>query len=89
MRNLTFLLLIVGVFGITSNCKTELKNQWADSAITIDGGYSDWETVNLQFFEEINMVIGSQNDAENIYIMFRFTDQRLARKIQVMGVTIW
>lgn len=90
MKKLLFLLsVIVGLTLIFGCDAKELKNQWVDQPIAIDGDCKDWESFELQFFEEENLMMGSLNDAENIYIMFRYTDQQLARKIQRMGVTVW
>ena len=90
MRNLSFLFATILVFVMVHGCKNlKMQNQWADDPITIDGNYSDWDDNSLQYFEENNVMMGSMNDAENLYVMFRFNDQKLARKIQMFGVTIW
>ena len=90
MRNLSFLFATILVFVMVHGCKNlKMQNQWADDPITIDGNYSDWDDNSLQYFEENNTMMGSMNDADNLYIMFRFNDQTLARKIQMFGVTIW
>ena len=90
MRKQLCLLVMTLGFVLIIGCNSkELNNQWTDQPIKIDGDYSDWEGIDLQYFEELNLVMGSLNDAENLYLMFRFTDQKLARKIQKMGVTCW
>ncbi|MCD6116043.1 hypothetical protein J7K93_03420 [bacterium] len=88
-KQLSLLVLTLGFIMITGCNFKELNNQWTDKPMKIDGNYSDWEGVNLQYFETQNFVMGSVNDAENIYLMFRFTDQRLARRIQRAGITCW
>ena len=90
MKKLIIISTLILTFTIISGCDSyKIQNKWQDGKISIDGDYSDWEDNDLQFFEETNAVIGSVNDAENLYIMFRFTDQKLARRIKRMGVTLW
>ena len=82
-------LALFGIMLIIGCNSKELTNQWSDKPITIDGHYDDWEEYELQFFEDENLMMGTVNDAENLYIMFRFTDQQLVQKIQMRGVTLW
>jgi len=90
MKNSYILITLAFVFVLINSCKkVELQNQWAENPIVIDGDDPDWENLPLQYFEEPNVIVGSVNDEEYLYVMFRFNDQVLARKIQRFGVTVW
>jgi hypothetical protein len=55
----------------------------------VDGNGKDWEKFPLAFNEDFNFVYGALNTEEDIYLMFRFNDQRLARMLATRGGTIW
>lgn len=82
----SILLLLIFFSGCNSK---KLENHWIKQPVEVDGDFSDWEGIELQFSDDIDAGIASQNDAENFYLMFRFTDIQLLRKIQMMGITIW
>lgn len=86
------ILIIVGLIGfclITGCGGDKIQNQWADREITIDGKFVDWDGIAQYTLEDQNLVMGVANDANNLYLMFRGNDQQMARRIQMMGVTIW
>lgn len=90
MKKISFLLLIV--FGITLivGCKkTQITSQWKPKSLKVDGNGSDWEGIPLTMSDKINGVMGVVNDSENQYIILKLSDQRMARRIQMMGLTVW
>lgn len=90
MRKSFILIILPLALSFLTSCNSkELKNQWAEKSLTIDGNYDDWEGHDLHYFEDQNLMIGTLNDTENIYMMVRFSDMQLARKINRHGVTIW
>ena len=90
MKKLSIILIIIFMQSIIIGCNShEIQNQYSEGMITTDGDYTDWESIDLQYIEELNLVMGSLNDTENLFVMFRFTDHKLARKIEMMGVTFW
>lgn len=85
---LIFLGLVV--FSLIAGCGGDkIENQWADREIVIDGKFADWEGIAQYTLEDQNLVMGVANDANNLYLMFRGTDEQMARRIQMLGVTIW
>lgn len=90
MRKQFYFITVISLFLIIFSCKTkQIETQWTDKPITIDGDYSDWEGVPLEYFEDQNIILGAVNDNENLYIMFRFSDYNMAKRIQRMGITLW
>jgi hypothetical protein len=83
---LLFLLFIVIIFAGCGD--KELNSKWRTQNITIDGNDSDWSN-SLVFYEDINSLVGVQNDNDCLYLCLVTTDQQFERKILVTGLTIW
>jgi len=69
--------------------KMQITSQWKPESLKVDGNGSDWGEIPLMLSEKLNGIMGAANDAENQYLIFKFSDQRLARRIQRMGLTVW
>ncbi len=79
----TFFVLFYG-------CRTiPYDGNWIEDPIKIDGDFSDWEKIPAQFFEEQNVLMAACNDADNLYLAFRFREPKWAMAIQMTGLTIW
>ena len=74
---------------ITGCKKTEITNLWNENSIKIDGDDADWENAPLTISEDINAAFGTANDEKNLYLMLRFSDYRMVRRIQRIGLTVW
>jgi hypothetical protein len=61
----------------------------ADGLVAVDGLMSDWEELSATYFEDQGVVLGLANDSDNLYIMFRFRDEKWARTIRMSGITFW
>lgn len=73
-----------------TNCSSKkIQSQWQSEAISIDGMADDWNASELLFEEDLKMVYGIGNDAENIRFIMRFNDRRLARRIDMQGLVLW
>lgn len=88
-KNLIIVVCLLSMSFIIYCGGDKIQNQWADREIAIDGKFADWEGIAQYTLEDQNLVMGVANDANNIYLMFRGTDEQLARRIQMMGVTVW
>lgn len=90
MKKSIFIVISLIGFSLISGCGGDkIENQWLDQEIAIDGKYEDWEGINQNILEDLNIVVGMANDETNLYLMFRMNDERMARRIRMMGVTIW
>jgi len=85
---LSFLLVGVAASGIAK--AAEKYDSTATSyEMSLDGDPIDWEGVPIAFLEESLHVMALTHDEENLYIMYRFADERLARELMRRGVTLW
>jgi hypothetical protein len=72
------------------NCKgTEVQTNWSTTQVKIDGEANDWANTPMVYFEESGVQLGLRNDSENLYILFRFSNQAWARAIRMGGLTLW
>lgn len=69
--------------------KEPLIGHWAEAPIVIDGDGSEWPISHMTYMEETRGVIGVANDDSTLYLLFRFRDEKTARKAMVGGVTAW
>jgi hypothetical protein len=83
---LLFLLFFVITFAGCGD--QEINSKWRAQNITIDGNDSDWGS-SLVYYEDINSLVGVQNDNDYLYLCLVTTDQQIQRKIFAMGLTIW
>lgn len=84
-----FLAPFIILFLFTGCKKTEIKSQWLGQVINIDGDNSDWENVSAQYLKKPNSSISIANDEQNLYLLFRFSDENLARKILSRGLFLY
>ena len=90
MKKITYLLIILLSMTLIVGCKQKiLTSQWKPENLKVDGNGSDWEKIPLAMSDKINGLMGAVNDAENQYIIFKISDQRMARRIQTIGLTVW
>ena len=90
MRQKTYLLIFFLIYTFIYSCKnTEIKSQWQERTIKIDGDNSDWGNTATEYLKDVNAAIGICNDDQNLYVLFRFSDENLARKILSKGLVIF
>jgi len=66
-----------------------MESQPLGRTLELDGSPVDWEGVATRYLQESVRVLGVTHDADTMYVMFRFSDQRLARMILNSGVILW
>ena len=73
------------------DCKGQqgVETHWSEKSIQIDGQMTDWAGTPTTFFEESAVQLGLSNDSEELFILFRFTNQMWARLIRMGGLTLW
>jgi hypothetical protein len=81
-----FVLFIVITFAGCGD--QQINSKWRSQNITIDGNDSDWGN-SLVFYDDINSLVGVQNDNDYLYLCLVTTDQQLERRILRTGLTIW
>jgi hypothetical protein len=85
----TLVCALVG-FIVTASCKnTKLDSAWTTAPMLIDGRAQDWNGVTSHFIEESEASVAFANDNEQLYILVRTRDPRLASVIHRSGLKLW
>lgn len=84
------LLLTLSVLILVTSCKTqEMETHWVAEPVQVDGEMTEWASGSTAYFEDLGVQLGLSNDNQNLYILFRFSNQAWARAIRMGGVTLW
>lgn len=86
---LTTIFVTISLWGCGGGPAMEVQSHWSDSAVIIDGTADDWAEFPLEYSEKEKISLGVRNDSENIYFVFLARDERMVRKIQMAGITLW
>jgi len=55
----------------------------------LDGNPIDWQGFPIAYLEDNLHVMSIAHDDDNLYLMYRFADHGLARRLLMRGVTLW
>jgi len=84
-----FALLLAGS-SLLAGCKSqEVQTYWAAEPVDVDGEMAEWTGGSTVYFEDIGVQLGLQSDSQNLYLLFRFSNQAWAHAIRMGGVTLW
>jgi hypothetical protein len=82
-----FLSLAV-VLGALAKDKT-IESTWAASPLTIDGLANDWGGDPLNVEKKVKAEYAFRNDADTLYVLFKFNDLKYLSSIEITGMTLW
>lgn len=74
---------------LLSGCGSAFSSGWRQSAITIDGGSSDWSSAITPLSDDEQVQAGFANDDKNLYLIFVVSDRHRQAQIFAGGCTIW
>jgi hypothetical protein len=72
-----------------ADAATTIDSQPSSRPITLDGDPADWEGISVVYLEESLRTLAVTHDQDNLYLMYRFADDRLARNLLARGVILW
>lgn len=82
--------VLIMILMVVNGCgDKKYDSHWADNPVAVDGDNADWKKSSLTYFDDMQLVMGICNDDQNLYIIYKFNDIALARRIQMRGVTLW
>jgi len=85
---LLFLLVLTVPFaGMAKNAQVE--SRWQKLPLKIDGEIGDWLAPAFQIEKDVQVNYAFGNDAENLYLIFIFKDQKYLSSLAQTGLTIW
>ena len=83
------LLLLTSSGTVEAGAKAVLATPAVPTPIVLDGADDDWQGAPMTYLEDSVRVLAAAHDGTDLYIMFRFADESLARRIARFGVTLW
>ncbi|MGD9899647.1 MAG: hypothetical protein AB7T22_11045, partial [Calditrichaceae bacterium] len=90
MMRKSYIMVLMMVLLFMNACGDKnYESRWADIPVAVDGDNSDWSESSLTYFDKMQLVMGISNDEEHLYVIYKFNDISLARRIQMRGVTLW
>jgi hypothetical protein len=81
--------LVVAVCFVAVAKEKSVESKWAVSPLTIDGLVSDWEGSPLNVENKVKTEYAFRNDADNLYVLFKFNDLKYLSSIEITGMTLW
>jgi len=83
-----FLSLTVGISPEAAAAE-KIESSPIGDRIVLDGDPSDWEGIPINYLKDSLHVSAIAHDDDNLYVMYRFADEGLARRLLMRGVTLW
>jgi hypothetical protein len=82
---------LIAPFLFAACSSTTVQTHWTGEAVVTDGVMSeaDWPVGTTTYDEKKEYLVGFKNDAENLYIVFRFSNGIWARTIRTSGLVLW
>jgi len=75
---------------VTATATEEVVNsKWCPSPLRIDGTRNDWQSATLIFEKKVQVDYAFMNDADYLYILFRFNDHNYLSSIDQTGMTVY
>jgi len=89
MQILTFLFLIILITAISYAKEDPVSSTWTDTPMKIDGLGNDWAECPLAFQKKMQVDYAFKNDAEYLYVLFKFKNLGYLSSINYTGMTLW
>jgi len=69
--------------------KIVVDSIWASSPLQIDGAMNDWAADTLTYYKKVKVDYAFKNDADYLYIVFRFNDPEFVSSVNATGMTVY
>jgi len=89
MQILSLLFLIISITAISYAKEAPVSSTWADTPMKIDGLDNDWAECPLAFQKKMQVEYAFKNDAEYLYVLFKFKNLGYLSSINYTGMTLW
>lgn len=90
LRRITFFSILIFFLCLpVFSKKIVIDSTWVSSQLQIDGAMDDWAADTLTYNKKIKADYAFKNDANYLYIMFRFNDPKYVSSISATGMTVY
>jgi hypothetical protein len=66
-----------------------IKSSWTDIPVKIDGFINEWKDDTLNVEDKVKVDYAFKNNADYIFVFFRFNDPKYLSTIEHTGITLW
>ncbi len=81
---------LAAALSLFASCKdVSLNSEWRTAALASDNPDTSWQHTSTYAWEDQNILLGLQNDAERMVILIRARDRATQATIIRSGLTIW
>ena len=88
-RFATLFISLAILAGPEAEAAQKIESSATGQRILLDGDPSDWEGIPIVYLKDSLHVSAIAHDDDNLYLMYRFADEGLARRLLMRGVTLW
>ncbi|RLE20491.1 MAG: hypothetical protein DRJ61_14350 [Acidobacteria bacterium] len=88
---IAILFFVLAAMTLASETEATVKHESRPALhkVALDGNSNDWNDVPVIFLEDSLHVVSIAHDDHNLYLMYRFADERRARQLMKHGVMLW
>jgi hypothetical protein len=85
-----WLALALGILAVVGAAKTlTVESRWQNTPLKIDGDISDWMAPLFNSEKSVQVDYAFCNDADNLYLVFIFKEQKYLSSLAQTGFTVW
>jgi hypothetical protein len=66
-----------------------IKSVWTDTPLKIDGVMNEWKDDALNVEDKVKVDLAFKNNADFLYVFFKFNDKKFLSTIEHTGITVW
>jgi len=66
-----------------------ISSTFVEQPVSIDGDIAEWDNIPFIYLDKSVRILAVANDADALYVSWRFADERLARALCQRGLTVW
>jgi len=88
-KKLSFFCILAFISCIGFSETKEILSTWPAAPLKINGSNEEWGKEAIYFEKKIKVNYAFQNDENNLYILFKFSDPTYLSSIEKTGMTIW
>jgi hypothetical protein len=89
MQILSLIFLIISITAISYAKVDNISSTWTDTPMKIDGLDDEWVESTMAFQKKMQVDYAFKNDAEYLYVLFKFKNLGYLSSINYTGMTLW
>ena len=88
-KNFAVAVLVLGIVFCAFAKEKTIQSIWAASPVAMDGLSNEWEGDPLNMEKKVKVEYAFRNDADTLYVFFKFNDFKYLSSLEITGMTLW